>query len=357
MKRAAASPPPTPTPISKHSRFLAAWWGAFIGDALAMPVHGYYKRESIGQDYGEFDAYVAPKNPHPDSILWRSRYESENERDNILHDQAAFWGKPGIHYHQCLQPGENTLNARLAAVLAESLIENRGYSPEDYLSRYLDFMLTPGKHRDTYIEECHRGFFKHYGRGKAPEKCGVEDSHISCLATLTPLVLFYHRDREALVFHVRRHLSLLHNGETAARAGELFALTLHYLLAGDSFEAVIFERIGRTRFQALTFPLRRWVENHEEAEVVGKIVSPGGYLEDALPATYFLALKYQDDFERGLLRNTRLGGDNCHRGVALGSILGASQGCEEIPRHWVGDLKDRERYDALGDRLWEAAGD
>ena len=95
---------------SMRSRQTGAVLGMFIGDALAMPVHWYYDRHALLRDYGEVTGYLAPKNPHPDSILWRSTYTAVNDRADILHDQARFWGRPGVHYHQFLEAGENTLN-------------------------------------------------------------------------------------------------------------------------------------------------------------------------------------------------------------------------------------------------------
>ena len=343
-------------PVSTHSRFLAAWWGAFIGDALAMPAHGYYNRARIARDYGTIDGYLAPRNPHPDSILWRSHYHPTGEKDDILHDQAQYWGKPGIHYHQFLQAGENTLNLKISVLLAESLAENGIYDPDDFVRRYTAFMLDPDAHNDTYIDEYHRGFFRNYARGKPPEQCGVEDIDISCLTALTPLVLFHRDNGDALSRDLRRHLKFSHLGENPARAGEFYGALLHQLLAGHSVESALFERLGRSSHHALSFPLRRWVQNHTDEEVVGKLVSSACYLEDALPAALYLALKYDGDFETALTRNTALGGDNCHRGAVLGAILGASCGCEGIPEEWVGGLVEQERYDALGDALWEASG-
>jgi len=347
--------PATEDAISEQSRFLAAWWGSFIGDALAMPAHWYYKRELIRRDYGDLSAYLAPKNPHPDSILWRSRYESTCPEDDILHDQAEYWGKPGIHYHQFLKAGENTLNLKLVMLLAESLVECGGYDPEDYLKRYIAFMLDAGSHRDTYVEEYHRGFFMNHGRGKPVEQCAIEDSHISCLAAVTPIILFYRGDRSQMRKLVRRHLSYSHRGETAARAAELYAETLHLLLDGQAPATALFDSIGRDSYQVLSFPYRRWIANHTDEEVVGKIIGSGCPLEDALPAAIYLTLKYADDFEAGLIANTHLGGDNCHRGAALGALLGAFGGCETIPGDWVADLVEQERLDALGDALWEAS--
>ncbi len=79
-----------------------------------MPGHWYYAREALKRDYGVLDHYQAPRNPHPGSILWRSEYRALNERGDILRDQAVFWGQRGIHYHQFLEAGENTVNFRLA---------------------------------------------------------------------------------------------------------------------------------------------------------------------------------------------------------------------------------------------------
>ena len=320
-----------------------------------MPVHWYYKRELIRRDYGEIRDYQAPKNPHPDSILWRSRYESTCPEDDILHEQAQFWGKPGIHYHQFLQSGENTLNLKVASLLADSLVTHSKYDQADFAKRYIHFMLTPESHKDTYIEEYHRAFFQNYGRGKPVPKCGVEDSHIGCLATLTPLILYYHQDHDQLLKVVRQHMALTHKGETAARAGELYAEIVYYLLQGYSLEATLFDQIGRNSYQILHSPFRRWIENHDDEDVIGKQLSTACYLEDALPATLYLALKYERDFETGLITNTHLGGDNCHRGIVLGCILGAAGGCESIPGAWVGDLKEQAIYDKQADALWNGS--
>ena len=119
----------TSTTMSDISAFRRAGlvWGSFIGDALAMPVHWYYDRAALLRDYGVVHDYLAPRNPHPDSILWRSAYTALNARGDILREQAQYWGRRGIHYHQFLRAGENTLNLQLAKVLIDSLIARGRY--------------------------------------------------------------------------------------------------------------------------------------------------------------------------------------------------------------------------------------
>ncbi len=107
--------------------------GALHADALAMPVHWYYDRAAMARDYGRVERYLDPKNPHPDSILWRSHYTPLNEKGDILHDQAQYWGQRGIHYHQFLKAGENTVNLQLARELYGWICSHGGYSSEGWL--------------------------------------------------------------------------------------------------------------------------------------------------------------------------------------------------------------------------------
>jgi len=104
------------------SKFRGTLDGLCIGDALAMPVHWYYNRQALINDYGRVTDYLAPRNPHPDSILWRSTYAAPNARGEILHDQARYWGQKGIHYHQFLKAGENTLNVKICRCRTYCLI-------------------------------------------------------------------------------------------------------------------------------------------------------------------------------------------------------------------------------------------
>ena len=130
--------------IPLPSRLTGALLGACIADALAMPVHWYYDTAALDRDYGRVQDYVRPRSPHPDSILWRSRYRPVRPQADILHSQARFWGQRGIHYHQFLEAGENTLNLKLSRLLLDSLIEREEYDQEDYLARYVALMTTPG---------------------------------------------------------------------------------------------------------------------------------------------------------------------------------------------------------------------
>lgn len=311
-------------------------WGSFIGDALAMPVHWYYDRAALQRDYGLVRDYVAPRNPHPDSILWRSTYTPLNERGDILREQAQYWGQRGVHYHQFLRAGENTLNLQLARVLVESLRERGRYHADDYLRRYLDYLLTPGRHRDTYVEECHRKFFTAHARGTNPRKCGGHDIHIGGLAHVGVLCAFLGGDPESARSAVREHVQLTHRAPEVLAAADALARMLCAVLAGAGLRTAIFEQ-GRDWFSQRR--AEQWSREPDEV-VIGQRVSPACYIADAFPASLFLAWKYAADFEAGIIANTNVGGDNCHRGAVVGALLGAAAGATRIPGRFIEGLHE-----------------
>jgi ADP-ribosylglycohydrolase len=309
-----------------------------MGDALAMPVHWYYDRSALYRDYGLVKDYLKPKNPHPDSILWRSSYKALNEKGEILHDQARFWGKRGIHYHQFLEAGENTLNIKLCTLLMDSLNQLRDYDADDYLKRYITFMTTPGNHRDTYVEEYHRHFFTQYAKGKSPRKCGVQEKHIGGLAGLVPIIAFFQDDAEKAREAALQHLSLTHIGPGMEAAGSLLIELLLQILGGMPLKDALLKALDRSNSPFVAHPFLRWIEEPDDW-VIGRRFSTACYVEDSVPAVIYLALKYHDEPEKGLIANTNLGGDNAYRGAVLGALLGAGNGIETFPERWVQGLR------------------
>jgi len=325
--------------LSDESRCRGALCGLFIGDALAMPVHWYYDTSALQRDYGRVRDYLPPRNPHPDSILWRSTYRPLEKKGDILHDQAQYWGKRGIHYHQFLKAGENTLNLKLCALLIESLNANQGYSADDYLSRYITFMTTPGSHRDTYVEESHRHFFTHYAAGKNPRQCGVMEKHIGGLVGVVPIVVFYRHSASRAEEAALEHLSLTHPGQKMRNAAEVLVHLLLKVLSGKPLREVLPQQIRDQESPLYGFPYLQWLDDPDET-VVGRRLSTACYVEDSVPSVLYLALKYHDRPEQALIANTNLGGDNVHRGAVLGALLGAANGLEAFPSIWVEGLHD-----------------
>jgi ADP-ribosyl-[dinitrogen reductase] hydrolase len=312
--------------------FHHAYLGSRVADAVAMPVHWYYDREALRAEYGEITDYLAPKHPHTGSILWRSRYEPLNEKGQILHDQAVYWGQHGIHYHQFLRAGENTLNFQLARELVRLCEETGGYDPDRWLARYIDFMLTPGNHRDTYLEEYHRGFFTRYAQGKPPRKCAIQDEHIGGLAQVPALCWIMHEaGLDELRAAVKQHVGLTHAHANVLRAADTLARLLFRIREGLALHDAVQREAGDWISGSKA---GKWAEQPDTV-VIGQRFSPACYIAESMPASLYLVWKYHQDFEAGIIANAMVGGDNCHRGAVVGSLLAAANG---IPEKWLEGL-------------------
>ena len=316
-----------------------AFLGALVGDALSMPVHWYYDREALDRDYGNFDEYLAPKNPHPDSILWRSSYDPIGPKADILNQQGKYWGSKGVHYHQFLKAGENTLNLKLSVELYRWIILEGKFDLDSWLRRYVEVMLTPGWHKDTYAEEYHREFFTNYARGKGLHSCASPDLHIGALSLIPALLAGLEAldiiDPATLIQHAISLVRATHDHEYALRAAGDLTRILIQLSDGTPIRKVLAELpipgVSVSKYM-------NWVDLPDRT-VVGEKLSTACYLPESFVASLYFVWKYHDDFSLSLLQNAKAGGDNCHRAVVVGSILGFGCG---VPRKWLCGLRSME---------------
>ena len=312
-----------------------AFIGSLVADSVAMPMHWYYDVNALDADYGSVTGYLPPRSPHPDSILWRSIYAANGPKADILHEQKEFWGKRGIHYHQSLKAGENTLNLQLSTELYRHILLRGEFKLEAWLRRYAEVMLTPGWHNDTYAEEYHRAFFQNYASGKPLLSCGIKDYHIGALSMIPGLLAGLEAtgttEPSTLLESVLSLVRSTHNHPDSLRAATDLTRLLCALTSGDSIQ----ETISQLSLPGVSIKkLLKW-EKLEDRRVVGDTLSTACYLPESFLASLHFAWKYHDDFSAAVLANARVGGDNCHRGVVLGSIIACSHG---VPQKWLEGL-------------------
>lgn len=334
-----------------RQRSQAALQALFVADALAMPVHWYYRVADIVAAFpGGVKAFEAPPEWHPSSIMslhstaqggrkaGRSRAvgsEPEVIGDIILKGRRQYWDQPNVHYHAGMAAGENTLNAHCARVLMRTLAGQHGhYQPDQFLQAYIEFMTAdPARHGDTYAESYHRAFFHNYAQGLPPENCAAvthDTPSIGGLVTIAPLALpqllkgVPLPEVQALC---RTHLFLTHPSDELAAVCDSYVGLMERLLFREQGEAMSAEALlapapARVR-RALINACTRHVP---DTQVVGQLLSPACYISDAWPAVLYFLARYADQPEQALLANTHVGGDNVHRGAVLGVLLGLMSG-------------------------------
>ncbi|BEH15608.1 ADP-ribosylglycohydrolase family protein [Marinobacter shengliensis] len=337
----------------------------FIADALAMPVHWFYNPMDIEKAFpGGIQRFEAAPEFHPSSIMSlhstsrggrRAHHHGKPEPqivgDVILKGRAQFWNVPNVHYHHGMTAGENTLNAHCSRVLMRCLAEDNGhYRSQTFLKAYIGFMTAdPPRHPDTYAESYHRGFFANLEKGLPPEKCGMvthDTPSVGGLVTIAPLV-FSERLRGASVPDIqalcREHLALTHPDEGLMQVCDRYVTLLCGLMEGpgeDGIKALLEDAAkGARGLDVAAFSKRNLPDN----QVVGRMYSPACYISDSWPVVLYLAYKYRNDPWLALRVNTNLGGDNVHRGMVLGALLGLTS--DGVANQWFDQLVNQEDID------------
>jgi ADP-ribosylglycohydrolase len=122
-------------------------------------------------------------------------------------------------------------------------------------------------------------------------------------------------------------------------AATLIVDLLLAVLSGTPLREAVAAQIAAQKNPLLGHPFMKWMSESDEL-VVGRRLSTACYVEFAVPAVVYMALKYHDDPEAALIANTNLGGDNAGRGAVLGALIGAAHGFEGFPLRWVENLVD-----------------
>lgn len=355
-----------------------AVWGMLIADALSMPVHWYYNPSDIKRGYGSWlTGYVAPNKKHPSSILSLSAVDGSGRTgwhgkskpivgSVILHDKLKYWqGDRSTHYHQGMKAGENTLNSVVALQMLKTLQrvdpkvsqasrDVRGHVLEDYVK----FMTTPGTHNDTYAESFHRLFFKDWAsqdkklltaeelleftenRYKEKSK-GPGDSQLVVIGAMAPalpwIIRNAHRSEDECAREAIDFVKCTHPVPAIVPFVDLYARLLHGVINGrdlkqEALRALSHSELGgpqkREMVLALVEKAQSYPKGSEERlqayQRATQTLGSACYVEGAMSSMLFLAYEFADDFEGGVLNNANCGGENCHRGAALGALLGAS---------------------------------
>jgi hypothetical protein len=74
-----------------------------------------------------------------------------------------------------------------------------------------------------------------------------------------------------------------------------------------------------------------------------------------LPAAYYLAARFRDDFESAVLHALNGGGQNMSRACLTGALVGAQVGMSGVPERFVTGLENYSELVTLAQRLGEQA--
>ncbi len=354
--------------LKVKDRAAGAVMGALIGDALGVGPHWYYDLAELRRDYGDWiTGYTSPK-PH--------------------------------RYHGGLKAGQLSQAGIILTMLLRSLVDKGAYDEADFCHR-LDRKLFPkldgtpmhgpGGYTSQSIREAWRRRVEqnlswHETGGHADTTEGIERALV--------LAARYAKTPAKVAESVSSNCRLTQADDAIVAMTTAYCCVLALLVSGEKLDKFISDKLmemvkaGDLPFHAVTSDrLRPPKPGDPDPPRAGRFSSPDAlltpsYMAEAafdpgiriepawkvsilygmpcaiyhqLPAAYYLAARFHNDFETAVLHALNGGGQNQARCILTGALVGAQVGLSGIPKRFVTPLENEKELLALALQLGEQA--
>lgn len=341
----------TTTPATLADRAAGALIGALIGDALGLGCHWYYDLAELRREYGTITGYTTPK--------------------------------PG-RYHAGMRAGQLSQAGLIQAMLMQSVVAAGDYSEAD-VTRRLDEELfpqldgTPMHGPGGYTNQSLREAWRRRVEQRLPwsQTGGAADTSESAERAIVLAALYAGQPRQ-LAHSVVSNCQLTQNDPAIVAMSLAYAAVLGELVAGATMSPAISETLmqrvkaGELPFHSVTGQGYAPPPAAADRPQAGNFSSPDALLTPAyaaqtardpairiepaakiatvyglpcaiyhlLPAAYYLATRFADDFESAVLAAINGGGQNMSRAMLTGALVGAQVGLAGIPQRFIDGLED-----------------
>lgn len=261
-----------------------------------------------------------------------------------------------------LKPGQWTDDTSMALCLAESLIEQKGFSPTDQLEKYLQW------YREGHLSSTGECFdigntvgtaLLQFEKTREPY-CGSPNplsAGNGSIMRLAPVPLFFAQNPKQAIEKSADSSRTTHGAATAVDACRYLAALLVGTVNGVSREELLSSHYS---------PIPGYWEENPLVEEIDQIASGSfkhreppeikgtGYVVKSLEAALW-AFHRSHSFEQGCLLAVNLGNDADTTGAVYGQLAGAFYGEQGIPESWRSKLAYRDLIESFSDRLFSLA--
>jgi len=291
---------------------------SFVADSLALGAHWIYDTAKIDQQFGRITELLSPR---------EGTYHPSKNLGDFTH-----YGDQSFH-------------------LLEHLTTHDGhFDITEYSRDWQTFMIK----YQGYIDKASKETLKNLEEGKRPATCGSRSTDLGGPARIAPLIYCYRENLDEMLTAVKAQTAFTHSGPGVLDGAVFLARSCHAVLLGatprEAFEQVLADskdsselhlRLRNCLELALTTDTRLQIKEFGQACAINA----------ALPGAMYTVLKNEDSLEEALIETVMAGGDSAARGMVVGMLLGAYQGRDKIPPHWLEKLSKYKQIMGALDKL------
>lgn len=320
--------------LTRKERAMGAIVGMYVGDALGLGPHWYYDLKELRAAYGEWITDYAPP------MLGR--------------------------YHFGCKAGDVSQTGQVSMLLLASLAERGEYDEVDFTGKLDDFLKTldgtpqGGRYTDIAMREVWEA--RRAGMDW-DEAAGMSDSGEAAIRGVMLAARYADKPRE-LAAHAISNIHLTHAEPFVQAQSLAFALTVCRLIrgksldnSGKSFMGWAQNEVDRALIDVFLQPgfVHGAATNPEivmePAYAIAQVYGLACQLGFMAPAAYWLASRFEGDFETAVLTAINGGGNNMARACMTGALSGAQVGLDGIPQRFIDGLVDRDEILANAEKV------
>ena len=280
--------------------------------------------------------------------------------------------------------------------MIQSLIENKGYDEEHFCKRLDEDLFSkidgiPTHGPGGYTSQSIREVYRQRVEQKLPwNEVGSRADTTEAIERTLAIAVRYALNPKELANHISHNTFLTQVDDIVGSMTVAYGAVLAQLVQGEKLDEQISNRLmrlvkkGELPFHAVTSDgLKPPTAGAKDPSNIGLFSSPDALLSPSfmaqaahdkdvviepawkvslvygmpcaiyhiLPASYYLAARFHDDFESALLHALNGGGQNQARSILTGALVGAQVGLSNIPQRFIDGLNDKEEILELARKL------
>lgn len=255
----------------------------------------------------------------------------------------------GSEHHKLL-PGQYSDDGQMSIMVAESLIQNQGFNPDDLSQRYVEWM-TSGRARGwgkTTLLAIHNLM-----SGKHWSESGVAGSYGNGTAMrAAPFGVYFRNDLRSMVAICKIDSAITHASQDAEAGSIAIAAAAHYAVNNDLDDLLekIWNLLPNSAVKNSVFSLNSMVKSSITPQQALRALGTKASVLETVPSALYCFLKF-DNYHEAVLAAIKAGGDTDTTAAIVGALFGAKLGMKAIDRSFY-SVEDFDRLVELDSQLY-----
>lgn len=275
-------------------------------------------------------------------------FETKLSNDPLLlsWDQKTFLGSE----HHGLKPGQYSDDTQFSLAIAQSLIDNNGFNPDDLSQRYVELFSSKtirgyGKTTLMAIQALQSG--KHWSASGVPGSYGNGTA-----MRAAPLGVYFRNDLKSLVAICKIDSAITHASEEAEAGSIAIAVAAYYAVNQDMDNLLdkIVEHLPNSKVKSSIFSLSSILNAPIAPQQVLQILGTKADVRETVPSALYCFLKFNNYYD-AVLTAIKAGKDTDTTGAIVGALFGAKLGMKAIDRSFY-SVEDFDRLVQLDSQLY-----